>query len=606
LPAVSPAFQPTLSTATVSMGTPVRPDEGAFGNTHCRFNIAFAAFVLVFSAIPLWLPPLAPNASGWVTAAIFAAIGLAWLLIAACAIFNFRQLMRMPVMRPDALPAARGRRFRHIVMIPCYKDPVELLFDCLCSLLAQENPSHLVVVIAFEARTPELEQKQAAVRAHFEGRFGRLICNVHTLDPSREIPGKCSNTNSALRAAHQILFSDGKGEAYAHTVTTCDTDSLFHPSYFSVLEACYNEENPRLGQSPAMLVWQPALFYNWHLHRRPVFTRVTGVVRAMLMLGGLIPFGLNPMSIFSYPLELGASTGFINPRYSVEDIIFQVRAICQTSAAVPLRLLPVPVISGPTIGSSYAEDFYEWQLQLRRWAIGSAEAAHYFIIHWRGTPLLGGLRWFLCFTAYYAILLCSSAPFCIIASLPFPWATFPHVQVAQWQVSLQYAGLFALACQYAAFTAAFAMDRLAVRLLTVDDHVHPLRNLVHFALAPVVLIGYGLFAFYAVMRFVVRGKRDAGHVMAAKVGFAAANTNRLSEAVLQEHEAQKPVGELPLLRTSFSVRSSAHSAPLPVDGLGTALALVGDARLAYELPDLFRFGAFEFNPKPQPFMGSDV
>jgi hypothetical protein len=34
-----------------------------------------------------------------------------------------------------------------------------------------------------------------------------------------------------------------------------------------------------------------------------------------MMLGGLISFDLNPMSIFSYPVELGLTTGFINPRY---------------------------------------------------------------------------------------------------------------------------------------------------------------------------------------------------------------------------------------------------------------------------------------------------
>ena len=357
-----------------------------------------------------------------------------------------------------------------------------------------------------------------------------------------------------------------------------------------------------------MVVWQPGLFYNWHLDRRPVFTRVTGVVRAMLMLGGLIPFGLNPMSIFSYPLELGLATGFTNPRYSVEDIIFQVRALCQTRAAVPIKLLPVPVISGPTIGVSYLDDLYEWQLQLRRWAIGSAEAAHYFAIHWRGAPLFAGLRWLTCFLGYYAVLLCCAAPLTITAALPLPWSHFPSIEVGPFRFSLQYGGLAALALQYVAFTAAFVMDRRAVKLLTVDDKIHPIRNLLHLLLSPVVMLAYGVVACYAVMRFVVKGKSDAGHVMAAKVGFAAKRAQGAPTEPMLPLDANADTGsEAPMLRDSFSVRSGSSGMlphPYPVAQGESAIffdssphAWPGDSPLAQTLPDLFRFGAFEFDPR---------
>ena len=117
------------------------------------------------------------------------------------------------------------------------------------------------------------------------------------------------------------------------------------------------------------------------------------------MLGGLISFNLNPMSIFSYPMELGFQAGFINPRcvagrvagwaptlspspdgrhsgrnrpplhglarpspfhcpqghshgrYGVDDIIAKVRWMCDVRARVPVVMLPVGVVSGPTIGS---------------------------------------------------------------------------------------------------------------------------------------------------------------------------------------------------------------------------------------------------------------
>lgn len=260
-----------------------------------------------------------------------------------------------------------------------------VLFDCLGSLLGQKELSELLVVVAFEKKTPDVESKVNTVRAAFSGRFGHLLITEHIIDKQTEIAGGCSNKNYALRQAYQYLKTNGllQDEQTAHTVTTCDTDSLFHPNYFETLKHMYNYSNPSLMAPPAMLVWQPPLFYNWDLDERPFFNRITGLMRSMMMLGGLISFNLNPMSIFSYPMELGKQAGFINPRYGVDDIIAKVRWMCATNEMVPVTLLPVPVISGPTIGVNLWQEGTEWGRQIRRWIVGSSESFHYFIIHWR-------------------------------------------------------------------------------------------------------------------------------------------------------------------------------------------------------------------------------
>lgn len=202
-----------------------------------------------------------------------------------------------------------------------------VLFDCLGSLLSQAGLSELLVVVAFEKKTPDLEAKMNAVNAAFRGRFGHFMITVHTIHKQSEIAGGCSNKNYAIRSAYQYIKDHNllNEENVAHTITTCDTDSLFHPNYFETLKHMYNFENPELGAPPKMLVWQPPLFYNWDLDERPFFNRITGLMRSMMMLGGLISFNLNPMSIFSYPIELGKCAGFINPRYGVDDIIAKVR-----------------------------------------------------------------------------------------------------------------------------------------------------------------------------------------------------------------------------------------------------------------------------------------
>jgi hypothetical protein len=242
------------------------------------------------------------------------------------------------------------------------------------------------------------------------------------------------------------------------------------------------------------------------------------------MLGGLISFNLNPMSIFSYPIELGLAAGFINPRYGVDDIIAEVRYMTSTAEVVPVKLLPVPSISGPTIGTSFYLEYLEWARQIRRWIVGSSESFHYFVIHFSGRPLFGGLAWFFMFFIYYAVLLCSAGIFTLLAAVPLPWVpiqSYSILMTSTLSVSYSQMLLLALGIQYLVFAVAFIIDRCAVRLLTVHEEIHPLRNLSHWLLSPLTLLVYSLVAFYSIMAFVWKGKKMAKHDMAAKTGMVA-------------------------------------------------------------------------------------
>ena len=188
----------------------------------------------------------------------------------------------------------------------------------------------MLVVVAFELKTPDLERKRLAVEKAFTGRFGHLLITVHEVLPRMEIAGGCSNKNFALRSMTKFLndnldndlncFTNAKDRAV--TVTTCDTDSLFHPNYFEALEHSYNEENPSKdlnkvfanGQptiEPKLIIWQSPVFYNWDLDKRPFFNRTTGIMRSMMMLGGLISFNLNPMSKLRSDIKTNSISKYI-------------------------------------------------------------------------------------------------------------------------------------------------------------------------------------------------------------------------------------------------------------------------------------------------------
>ncbi len=252
-------------------------DDGHFGNAYFRWTIAYGVVIILLTLLPLWLSFLIPDTIAYVNSVIILLFSAIWVAIAFNAVLNFSRLHQVPIPSLPALAASRARRFTHVVIVPCYLDPIDVLFDCIGSLMLQKDPQNLLVVVAFEATTPDLLIKEQTVQAAFHDKFGGFLISIHKVDRSVEIAGGCSNKNYALREAHKYMCDNTTiygGSSV--TLTTCDTDSLFHPNYFVVLEAAYNAENPSLTAAPRNVVWQPPLFYNWDLDQRPFFNRITG------------------------------------------------------------------------------------------------------------------------------------------------------------------------------------------------------------------------------------------------------------------------------------------------------------------------------------------
>jgi hypothetical protein len=582
-------------------------DKGEFGNSMFRWTIAYAAVIFTLTLTPIWLSFAAPNYVAYVNAGFILLFCSIWVAIGINALWNFNSMMRVDSPGLNALKCARTRTFKHVVIVPCYIDPVEVLFDCLGSLLLQKDLSNLLVVVAFEAKTPDLARKIATVNAAFNDRFGHFVIATHTIDRAKEIAGGCSNKNYALREAYKYLKDNNLLATNSVTLTTCDTDSLFHPNYFTVLEDTYNTANPNFQELPRMCVWQPPLFYNWDLDQRPFFNRITGLMRSLMMLGGLISFNLNPMSIFSYPLELGLKAGFINPRYGVDDIIAKVRWMCTTNEFVPVLLLPIPVISGPTIGTSFLNEVEEWARQIRRWIVGSSESFHNFVTHWRGEPFFGGIQWFFMFFMYYAVLLCSAGLFSLLAGIPLPWVQYPSIKISDsFTFSLSSMGLFALIVQYAVFAIAFYIDRRAIRMMTITEHISIPRNIAHWLLAPPTLLVYSLIAFYAIVKFVFVGKKMARHDMAAKDGLgsvtaATAGAGPSSSATLVVDDyAEAPTKPHRSRSTSmsndshptFDAKELAAGTKVKTFVAATSAGEGKETELLCRLPERFSFGAY--------------
>jgi hypothetical protein len=86
---------------------------------------------------------------------------------------------------------------------------------------------------------------------------------VHSYGIENEIPGKCSNANSAQRHIVSVLEEEvADFDITQYFMTNFDTDTRFQADYLELFQQSISSKS----ESERMrTVWQPILFYNWGL-----------------------------------------------------------------------------------------------------------------------------------------------------------------------------------------------------------------------------------------------------------------------------------------------------------------------------------------------------
>jgi hypothetical protein len=338
-----------------------------------RWNLLWLLVIIIFITLPIWLI----FASQSCLATFYAVLGvLLWLNLVwfLALIFTIYTLIRLKYgMKTDhkqKYPA--DAPLIHLLILTIYKDDMGVVCRTVDSLAEQTEAKRIVLVIAWESRTPDREERSELVRQRYSEKFYHILFPVHPYGLENEIASKAANANWGLREAVRfIMQNDETRKKVEHVmVTTCDADTLFHSKYFEALSADYlrrvKENDPAVHRT----IWQAPLFYNWNLDQNSFPVRITGLLRTLMTMGLLIPYNVNPMSCFSFSLTLAVRGGYWHPQIFMDDVGYLLTMMIGTQKRICIRLLPVPVRSGPTSGATWVADVKEWYIQVRRWGIG--------------------------------------------------------------------------------------------------------------------------------------------------------------------------------------------------------------------------------------------
>lgn len=200
----------------------------------------------------------------------------------------------------------------------------------------------------------------------------------------------------------------------------------------------------------------------------------------------------------------------------MDDIAYLINCMIGTQKRVKIRVLDVPVLSGPTSGVSFTNELYEWYIQNRRWGIGTSDIFHYYIVKLGRLPFVTIFSFGFSYFLYYGCMLCASSIF-TLTTLAYP-SICPSTAIdwlpkfGDFEVTPTRAFLLLAAFQYAMFGMVYILDAIWIRVvLNIQEDISLLRNVFHWLMTGPTILAYSLVQLYSFWLVVWKGKSACAH-----------------------------------------------------------------------------------------------
>jgi hypothetical protein len=271
---------------------------------------------------------------------------------------------------------ARHKAVHHLVVLPNFKEPQDILSRTLQSLSVQAGAADCItVVLGMEAREPEAREKAETLMAQYKGKFYCLLATFHPANLSGEAPGKGMNETWAVHCAREELI-DRLGIPLSQiVVTVIDSDSIIHPCYFAELTHQFVVETRRYS-----LVWQAPILSDNDIWRTSAMIRLVTFYTNAITTGDYFNSweAKFPYSTYSLSLKLLEEVNYWDPTVIAEDVNIFSRAFFKKGGLVFVQRISLPVHSNPVYGANLWHAIGIFYNQKVRQGWGGAEIGYLF------------------------------------------------------------------------------------------------------------------------------------------------------------------------------------------------------------------------------------
>ncbi|MBI4086280.1 MAG: glycosyltransferase family 2 protein [Candidatus Liptonbacteria bacterium] len=326
------------------------------------------------------------------------------------------------------------RDIYHLVILPMYREPYEVVRESFESLVNANYPKEkFIVVLATEERGGRAAEETARkIEREFGSQFFKFLLTKHPWDISGEIPGKGSNETWAAKEAKRLIIDplleaqsksvpeltleaklcenqakqrenfrkdsrmDSHSFAYGNVlVSVFDIDTQIFPEYFGRLTYVFLNAPNRLRA-----IYQPIPLFTNNIYKAPALARVIAFSSTFWqMMQQARAERLTSFSSQSLPFPVLLDIGFWHTDVVSEDSRIFWQGYLRYHGDFRVEPLLYPVSMDANVAPGFWETMKNNYRQHRRWAWG-CENIPYMLDGFRKDPLIPKIKkWYWSFNA---------------------------------------------------------------------------------------------------------------------------------------------------------------------------------------------------------------
>jgi len=275
----------------------------------------------------------------------------------------------------DRLPGGRWKKIYHLIILPTYKEELEIIRTTLRSLTESDYPKEkMIVVLATEERAgSESLNLRKKIENEFSKEFFQFLITIHPKNILGEIAGKGSNVVWAVKKIKEKIITPFKIPLENIIISNFDIDTKPYRQYFSCLTWHY-----LTAKKPLKSSYQPIPIYNNNIWDAPAFSRVISTSGTFWqMMQQQRPEQLVTYSSHSMPFRIFEEVGYPANVVSDDSRIFW-KSYLYYDGDYKVIPLHYPVSMDAVLAKNLFRTIINQYKQQRRWSWGVENIPYLF------------------------------------------------------------------------------------------------------------------------------------------------------------------------------------------------------------------------------------
>lgn len=276
----------------------------------------------------------------------------------------------------EELKNKNWRDYYHLIVLPMYKEPLEIVRESFLSLEKSDYPKdRMIVVLAAEERVRSQVQKIVeTIEKEFSDKFFRFLISWHPSDLSGEIAGKGSNESWATRLVKEKIIDQLKIPYENIIFSSLDADTVVFPKYFGCLTFYY-----LTSSKPTRTSFQPIPLFINNIWQAPVPSRIFSFSSTFWnTMNQASPENLITFSSHSMSFKALVEVDFRQVNVVSDDSRIFWQCFLKFDGDYHVEPLYYPVSMDAVVSQTYLKTMVNVYKQQRRWAYGVGEIPYVF------------------------------------------------------------------------------------------------------------------------------------------------------------------------------------------------------------------------------------